>query len=131
MARQPMSCARDACSREHSRILRRESSSWCQNELIDLTFLNSVSARPWDGPKKVRDVRIVLPDVSSPAAMAEADGIGQRRRQYISKADIMKRVLTEGCLGCRCLEEGQRAQGHSQECRTPKLKSPRRKMEHA
>ena len=39
---------------------------------VDLTFLNSVPARPWDGPKKVRDVRIVLPDVSSPAATAEA-----------------------------------------------------------
>ena len=26
-------------------------------ERVDLTFLNSESARPWDGPKKVRDVR--------------------------------------------------------------------------
>ena len=41
-------------------------------ERVDLTFLNSVSARPWDGPKKVRDVRVVLLDVSSLAAMAEA-----------------------------------------------------------
>ena len=62
-------------------------------------FLNSVSARPWDGPKKVRDVRLVLPDVSSPAAMAEAEAIGKGRRLYISKANIMKHGLTGGCLG--------------------------------
>ena len=85
-------------------------------ERVDFTFLYSVSARPWDGPKKVRDVRIVLPDVSSPAAMAEAEAIG--RRLYISKADIMKHGLTEGCLGCRCLGEGKRAQAHSEGCRT-------------
>ena len=42
-------------------------------------FLNSVAARPWDGPKKVRDVRIVLLDVSSPTAMAEAEAIGKGR----------------------------------------------------
>ena len=54
-------------------------------ERVDLTILNPVSARPWDGPKKVRDVRIVLPDVSSPAAMAEAEAIGKGRRLYISK----------------------------------------------
>ena len=94
-------------------VRRREAT-----ERVDLTFLNSVSARPWDGPKKVRDVRIVLPDVSSPAAMAEAEAIGKGRRLYISKADIMKHGLTEGCLGCRCLAEGKRAQGHSEGCRT-------------
>ena len=66
----------------------------------------------------MRDVRIVLPDVSSPAAMAEAEAIGKGRRLYISKADIMKHGLTEGCLGCRCLAEGKRAQGHSEGCRT-------------
>ena len=49
-------------------------------ERVDLRFLNSVSARPWDGPKKVRDVRVVLPDVSSPAAMAEAEAIGEGRQ---------------------------------------------------
>ena len=86
-------------------------------ERVDFTFLNSVSARPWDGPKKVRDVRVVLPDVSSLAAMAEAEAIGKGRRLYISKADIMKYGLTEGCLGCRCLAEGKRAQGHSEGCR--------------
>ena len=80
-------------------------------EPVDLTFLNSVSARRWDGPKKVRDVRIVLPDVSSPAAMAEPEAIGKGRRLYISKADTMKHGLTEGCLGCRCLAEGKRPQG--------------------
>ena len=86
-------------------------------ERVDLTFLNSVSARPWDGPKKVRDVRVVLPDVRSPAAMAEAEAIGKGRRLYTSKADLMKHGLTEGCLGCRCLAEGKRAQGHSEGCR--------------
>ena len=40
------------------------------------------------------------------------------RRLYISKSDIMKHGLTEGCLGCRCLAEGKRAQGHSEGCRT-------------
>ena len=79
---------------------------------VDLTFLNSVSARPWDRPKKMRDVRLVLSDVSSPAAMAEAEAIGKGRRLCISK-DIVKHGLTEGCLGCRCLAEGKRAQGHS------------------
>ena len=29
----------------------------------------------------------------------------------------MKYGLTEGCLGCRCLAEGKRAQGHSEGCR--------------
>ena len=86
-------------------------------ERVDFTFLNSVSARPWDGPKKVKDVRIVLSDVSSPAAMVEAEAIGKGRRLY-SKADIMKHGLTEGCLGCRCLAEGKRAQGHFEGCRT-------------
>ena len=93
-------------------VRRREAT-----ERVDLTFLNAVSARPWDGPKKVRVVRIVLPDVSSPAAVAEAEAIGKGRRLYISKADLMKHGLTEGCLECRCLAEGKRAQGHSEGCR--------------
>ena len=93
-------------------VRRREAT-----ERVDLTFLNSVPARPWDGPKKVRDVLIVLPDLSSPAAMPEAEAIGKGRRLYISKADIMKHGLTEGCLGCRCLAERKRAQGHSEGCR--------------
>ena len=50
--------------------------------------------------------------------MAEAEAIGKGRRLYISKADIMKHGLTEGCFGCRCLTEGKRAQGHSAGCRT-------------
>ena len=59
-------------------------------ERVDLTFLNAVSARPWDGPKSAQEaVRVVLPDVSSPAAMAEAEAIGKGRRQNINKADIM------------------------------------------
>ena len=68
------------------------SSTWAQREACtrfeqsDLTFLNSVSARPWDGRKKARDVRIVLLDVSSPVPMAEAEAIGKGRRLYISKA---------------------------------------------
>ena len=87
-------------------------------ERVDLTFLNSVSARPWDGPKKVREVRSVLPDVSSPATVAEAEAIGKTRHLSISKTDIMTHGLTEGCLGCRCLAEGKRAQGHSEGFRT-------------
>ena len=60
------------------RTIRRHEAT----ERVDFTFLNSVSARPWDGPKKVRDVRLVLPDVSSPAVMAEAEAIGNGRRLY-------------------------------------------------
>ena len=67
------------------RVRRREATG-----RVDFTFLNSVSARPWDGPKKVRDVRIVLPDVIPLAAMVEAEAIGKGRRLYINKADIMK-----------------------------------------
>ena len=47
----------------------------------------------------MKDVRAVLPEVSSPAAMAEAEAIGKARCLYVSKADIMKHGLTEGCLG--------------------------------
>ena len=95
-------------------------------ERVHLTFLNSVSARPWDGPKSVRDVRVVLPDVSSTAVMAEAEAIGKARRLYISKADIMKHGLTEGCLGCRCLELKDTLKDVVHDS---KLKSPRRKKE--
>ena len=66
---------------------------------------------------KVRYVRVVLLDVSSFAAMAEAEAIGKGRRLDISKADIMKHGLIEGCFGCRCFAEGKRAQGHSEGCR--------------
>ena len=62
-------------------------------------------------------MRDVLPDVSSPAAMAEAKAIGKGRRLYISKADLTKHGLTEGCLECRCLAEGKRAQGDTEGCR--------------
>ena len=48
-----------------------------------------------------------------PAAMAEAEATGKSD----VKADIMKRGLTEGCLGCRSFAEGNRAQGHSEGCR--------------
>ena len=56
-------------------------------------------------------------DVSSPAAMAEAEAVGKVRRLYINKADIMKHGLTDGCLGCRSSAERKRAQGHSEGCR--------------
>ena len=59
---------------------------------------------------------IVLLDVSSLAAMAEAEAIGKGRHLYISEADLMKHGLTGGCLGC--FEEWKRAQGHSEGCRT-------------
>ena len=52
-------------------VRRREAT-----ERVILTFLNSVSARLLDG-KKVRDVRIVLPDVSSPAV----EGRGRSDRE--------------------------------------------------
>ena len=62
-------------------------------------------------------MRVVLPDESSPAAMAEAEAIGKGGPVYVSKADLMKHELTEGCLGCRCLAEEKRPQGHSEGCR--------------
>ena len=54
-----------------------------------------MTARPWDGPKSAKDVRVVLPDLSSLAAMADSAAIGKTRRLYINKADIMKHGLTE------------------------------------
>ena len=47
-------------------VRRREAT-----ERFDLTFLNTVTARPWDGPKSAIEVSVVLLDVSSPAVMAE------------------------------------------------------------
>ena len=89
------------------RTLRRREAT----ERVDFTFLHAVTARPWDG------LRVVVSDVSSLAAMGEADTIGKTRRLYINKADIMKHGLTEGCVGCRSFAEGKRAQGHSEGCR--------------
>ena len=60
---------------------------------------------------------MVLPDVSSPVAMAEAEAIGKTRRLYINKADLTKHGMTEGCLGCRSFAEEKRAQGHPEGCR--------------
>ena len=68
------------------RTLRRREAT----ERVDLTFLNAVSARPWDGHKSAKDVRVVLLDVSSAVAIAEAETIGKTRRLHINKADIMK-----------------------------------------
>ena len=102
-------------------VRRREAT-----ERVNLAFFNAVSARPWDGPKKVRDVRIVLSDVSSPAAMAEA--IGKGRRLYINKADIMKHGLTDGCLGCGCfaseseLKDTLKVAAHDWKRRSPRRK---------
>ena len=64
-----------------------------------------------------KDVRVVLSDVSSPAAMAEVEALGKTRYLYINKADIKQHGLTEGCLGCRSFAEGERAQGHFEGCR--------------
>ena len=75
------------------RTLRRREAT----ERVDFAFLNAVLARPWDGPKSAKDVRVVLPDVCSLAVMAEAEALGKARRLYINKAD--------------------RTQGHSEGCR--------------
>ena len=71
-------------------VRRRE-----DTERVDFTSWNAVSARPWDGSKSAKDVRVVLLDVSSLAAMAEAEAIGKTRRLCINKADIVKHGLTE------------------------------------
>ena len=68
-------------------------------------------------PKGAKGVRVVLLDVSPPAAMAEAEAIRMTRRLYINRVDIMKHWLTEGCLGCSPFAEGEGAQGHSEGCR--------------
>ena len=84
----------------------------------DLEFLNAVTARPWDGPKSAREpLRVVLPDASSLAVMAEADALGNALRLNNNKSDIMKYGLTDGCVGCRAMAEGQRAQGQLEGCR--------------
>ena len=72
----------------------------------------------------MRDVRIVLPDVSSPAAMAEAEAIGKGGRLHISKADAwgadVSRRESE-------LKDTLKVAAHDS-----KLKSPSRRMgEHA
>ena len=56
----------------------------------------------------------MLPDASSPAAMAEAKAIGKGRRLHVSKADLMKHGLKD------TLEDA---------VYNSKPKSPRRKME--
>ena len=53
-------------------VRRREAT-----ERFDLTCLNTVTARPWDGPKSAKEVRVMLLDVSSSTAMAEAEPIGR------------------------------------------------------
>ena len=91
------------------RTLRRGEAT----ERVDLIFLECCVGEILGWPKSAKDVRVVWPDVSSLAAMAEAEAIGKARRLYINKGDIMKHGLTEGCLGCRSFTEGARAQGHS------------------
>ena len=105
-------------------VRRREA-----RERVDLTFLNSVSLRPRDGPTKVRDVRIVLPDVSSPVAMAEAEAIGKGRRLYISKADVVKHGLTDAS-GADASRKGSELKDTLKDAvYDSKQKSPRRKKE--
>ena len=52
------------------RTLRRREAT----ERVDFASLNAVSAGPWNDPKSAKEaVRVVRPDVSSLAVMAEAD----------------------------------------------------------
>ena len=95
------------------RTLRRREAT----ERVAFAFLNAVSARPWNGAKSAKDVRVVVPDGSSPAVMAEAEAIGKTRRLHINQADMKKHGFTDGCLGCRCFAAGKRAQGHFEGCR--------------
>ena len=64
-------------------------------ERVDFAFHTAVSARPWDRTKSAKDVRVVFPDVFSPAAMAEAEATGKTRRLHINKADMQGH--SEGC----------------------------------
>ena len=85
------------------RTLRRREAT----ERVDFAFLNAVSPWPWNDPKSVKEaVRVVLPDVSSPAVMGGC-AWKKVRRLHINKADIMKHGLKEGCLGRRAFAEGK------------------------
>ena len=60
--------------------------------------------------------------------MSEGGAVGKGRRLYISKADIMKQGLTEGCLGADSLRKGSELKDTLKDAvRDSKLKSPRRK----
>ena len=78
------------------RVRRREAT-----ERVDLTFLNSVSARPWDGSRKVRDVRIVFPDVIPLAAMANRE-----RSTRLGHGWIFPRALSEATVQTAAWDRG-------------------------
>ena len=59
---------------------------------------------------------MMLSGVRAPAGMAQADALGKVRRLYITKSDIMKYWLPDGCAGCRAIAEGKRAHGHPEGC---------------
>ena len=103
-------------------VRRREAT-----ERVDLTFLNSVSARPWDGHKKVRDVRVVLPEVSSLAAMAESEATGKGRLLYVGKAGLMNHELIGRCFqGADALRRGSELKETPKDAvHDSKSKSPR------
>ena len=72
-------------------VRRREAA-----ERVDVTFLNSVSARPWDGHKKVRDASSVAWCEFTCGDGREATGKG--RLLYVGKGGLVNHGLTEGCL---------------------------------
>ena len=53
------------------RTLRRREAT----ERVDLIFVDTVTARSWDGPKSAKEVRVASPDVSSRVAMDKAEVI--------------------------------------------------------
>ena len=42
-------------------------------------------------------MRVVLPDVRSPAVVAKGHALGKVRRLYITKSDLINNGLTGGC----------------------------------
>ena len=95
------------------RTLRRREAT----ERVDFASLNAVWTRPWNDPKSAKEaVRVAEADVSSPAVIGGC-AWKKARRLLTNEADIMKRRLTEGCLGRRAFAAGKRAQGHSEGCR--------------
>ena len=68
-------------------------------------------------------MRVVFPDVSSLAAMAEAEAFGKNRRLYINKADIMKQDVS----GAVPSQKGSERKDIPKDAvHDSKLKSPRR-----
>ena len=105
-----------------ARTIRRKpvSERWANPEVII-----NVPVWPWDrlGHRQEAAVRPMgerrdrnheLDKAPFPKPPAEA---GPSKRVYLKQSDFDAHGLTQGCLGCRAMRGGIRAQGHSAVCR--------------